>query len=105
MIRKPAADGKLAAVFLHQMDSMRIPGIVRALVFGLIGIWLTFTLPFNITSTSAAGESPTRPTIPSPPAPPALPAPPADFPAFVVPGHEKEMQLLRSLYWLHYEPA
>ncbi|MEA2735334.1 MAG: hypothetical protein QOE14_1785, partial [Humisphaera sp.] len=30
---------------------------------------------------------------------------PADFPAFVVPGHEREMQLLRSLYWLHYQPA
>ncbi len=27
---------------------------------------------------------------------------PADFPGFYVPGYEKEMQLLRELYWLHY---
>ena len=31
--------------------------------------------------------------------------PPADFPRFIVPGHEKQMASLRSLYWLHYEPA
>ena len=30
---------------------------------------------------------------------------PEDFPRFVVPGHEKEMDSLRALYWLHYEPA
>jgi hypothetical protein len=30
---------------------------------------------------------------------------PGDFPQFVVSGHEKEMSLLRELYWLHYQPA
>ncbi len=30
---------------------------------------------------------------------------PEDFPHFAVPGHEKEMDSLRSLFWLHYEPA
>lgn len=30
---------------------------------------------------------------------------PDDFPRFVVPGHEGEMESLRALYWLHYEPA
>jgi len=30
---------------------------------------------------------------------------PEDFPRFVVAGHEKEMESLRALYWLHYEPA
>ncbi len=29
----------------------------------------------------------------------------ADFPRFVVPGHETAMQSLRSLYWLHYESS
>jgi len=27
---------------------------------------------------------------------------PTDFPRFYVPGHEKEMESLRELYWLHY---
>ena len=27
---------------------------------------------------------------------------PSDFPKFSVPGHEKEMETLRELYWLHY---
>mgnify|MGYP005839693043 CR=1 FL=1 len=31
--------------------------------------------------------------------------PPAEFPRFVVPGCEKPMESLRSLYWLHYAPA
>lgn len=30
---------------------------------------------------------------------------PDDFPRFIVPGHEREMETLRALYWLHYEPA
>ena len=30
---------------------------------------------------------------------------PDDFPSFLVPGCEKEMASLRSLFWLHYEPA
>ncbi|MHB8523766.1 MAG: hypothetical protein ACYDH9_23845, partial [Limisphaerales bacterium] len=30
---------------------------------------------------------------------------PEDFPRFVVPGHERQMQSLRDLYWLHYQPA
>lgn len=30
---------------------------------------------------------------------------PEDFPQFMVPGHEKEMESLRALFWLHYEPA
>jgi hypothetical protein len=30
---------------------------------------------------------------------------PDDFPRFIVPGHEKEMDSLRALYWKHYEPA
>src|SRR5262249_24083144 len=28
--------------------------------------------------------------------------PPDDFPRFQVPGHEKEMDTMRELYWLHY---
>jgi hypothetical protein len=38
----------------------------------------------------------------------AAPAPalvPDDFPRFIVPGHEKEMDSLRRLFWLHYQPA
>jgi hypothetical protein len=30
---------------------------------------------------------------------------PDDFPKFIVPGHEKEMESLRALFWLHYKPA
>jgi|GEM_PF-372229 len=30
---------------------------------------------------------------------------PPDFPEFVVPGHEREMALLRQLFWLHYPPS
>jgi len=30
---------------------------------------------------------------------------PEDFPRFIVPGHDKEMESLRALFWLHYEPA
>jgi hypothetical protein len=30
---------------------------------------------------------------------------PDDFPRFVVPGHEQEMESLRRLFWLHYQPA
>ena len=35
------------------------------------------------------------------------PAPsiPDDFPRFVVPGHEQQMESLRRLFWLHYQPA
>lgn len=29
-------------------------------------------------------------------------APPADFPRFLVPGHQQDMDTLRDLYWLHY---
>ncbi len=36
----------------------------------------------------------------------ATPAPvPDDFPRFIVPGHEQEMNSLRRLFWLHYQPA
>lgn len=35
----------------------------------------------------------------------AIAAVPEDFPRFIVPGHEREMESLRALYWLHYEPA
>jgi hypothetical protein len=30
---------------------------------------------------------------------------PDDFPRFIVPGAEKQMASLRSLYWLHYQPS
>ncbi|MFV1968928.1 MAG: hypothetical protein ACC628_26210, partial [Pirellulaceae bacterium] len=30
---------------------------------------------------------------------------PDDFPRFVVPGHEQQMDSLRRLFWLHYQPA
>jgi len=30
---------------------------------------------------------------------------PDDFPRFIVPGHEKGMESLRALYYLHYKPA
>jgi len=36
---------------------------------------------------------------------PAAPSLPEDFPRFVVPRHEKEMDSLRRLFWLHYQPA
>jgi hypothetical protein len=32
-------------------------------------------------------------------------APPDDFPRFIVPGHEAEMESLRNLFWLHYQTA
>ena len=34
-----------------------------------------------------------------------LPSIPEDFPRFVVPGQEREMDSLRRLFWLHYQPA
>ncbi|RIK80583.1 MAG: hypothetical protein DCC67_09215 [Planctomycetota bacterium] len=33
------------------------------------------------------------------------PSIPADFPRFVVPGKEQQMDVLRALFWLHYQPA
>src|SRR5262245_15817009 len=39
------------------------------------------------------------------PAASALAAVPDDFPRFVVPGKEREMEAMRSLFWLHYAPA
>jgi hypothetical protein len=32
-------------------------------------------------------------------------SPPDDFPRFQVPGHEKEMETVRELFWLHYPGA
>ena len=29
--------------------------------------------------------------------------PPANFPQFIVPGHEQQMQTLRDLFWLHHQ--
>jgi len=37
--------------------------------------------------------------------PASAPGVPDDFPRFVVPGCEKEMDSLRRLFWLHYQPA
>jgi glycosyl hydrolase family 65 len=31
--------------------------------------------------------------------------PPDDFPRFLVPSHEREMNALRRLFWLHYQPS
>src|SRR5687768_6574259 len=31
--------------------------------------------------------------------------PPDSFPRFIVPGHEREMDSIRALFWLHYQPA
>lgn len=36
---------------------------------------------------------------------PAAASIPDDFPRFIVPGYEKDMSLLRELFWLHYQPA
>jgi hypothetical protein len=36
---------------------------------------------------------------------PAAPSVPGDFPQFIVPGHEQQMESLRRLFWLHYQPA
>jgi hypothetical protein len=30
---------------------------------------------------------------------------PSDFPQFIVPGHEREMESLRALFWLHYQSS
>jgi hypothetical protein len=35
----------------------------------------------------------------------AFAAPPDDFPRYIVPGHEAEMESLRNLFWLHYKDA
>jgi hypothetical protein len=35
----------------------------------------------------------------------SLAAPPDDFPRYIVPGHESEMDSLRNLYWQHYAIA
>src|SRR6476660_3700056 len=35
----------------------------------------------------------------------SIAAPPDDFPQFIVPGHEAEMESLRNLFWLHYANA
>ena len=37
--------------------------------------------------------------------PGTAPAVPEDFPRFVVPGQERDMESLRRLFWLHYRPA
>jgi len=37
--------------------------------------------------------------------PTTTPSIPEDFPRFVVPHHEAEMDSLRGLFWLHYKPA
>jgi hypothetical protein len=36
---------------------------------------------------------------------PAAAPVPDDFPRFTVPGQEREMESLRALFWLHYEPS
>ena len=54
-----------------------------ALILSLIFLW----------STSLAATAPAAPPIPD------------DFPRFVVPRHEAEMDSLRALFWLHYQPA
>ncbi|GMQ80228.1 MAG: hypothetical protein BMS9Abin04_184 [Planctomycetia bacterium] len=51
-----------------------------------------FALIAVVCQASAAGARPAS-TIPD------------DFPRFTVPGREREMQALRELYWLHYQPA
>ncbi len=33
------------------------------------------------------------------------PSIPDDFPGFIIPGYEEEMESLRGLFWLHYEQA
>ena len=30
---------------------------------------------------------------------------PEDFPRFIVPGRERQMESLRRMFWLHYQPA
>ncbi len=45
------------------------------------------------------------PILVATPAPAAAPAIPDDFPRFIVPGHEQQMESLRALFWLHYQPA
>lgn len=47
----------------------------------------------SLTSVSSFAAEPTTAAIPD------------EFPRFVVPGHEKEMDSLRGLFWLHYQPA
>src|SRR2546425_12783084 len=50
----------------------------------LFALAILLTAPFAISQ---------QPTIPD------------DFPRFIVPGHEKEMDPLRNLFWLHYQNA
>src|SRR5688572_13812679 len=38
-------------------------------------------------------------------APAPIVPPPDSFPRFIVPGHEAEMESIRALFWLHYQPA
>ncbi len=60
----------------------------------LLSIWLSIVLVVG-TSVLAGEDRPARKPM----------SVPEDFPRFVVPGHEREMTLLRELFWLHYQPA
>ncbi|MFO1497247.1 MAG: hypothetical protein U1G07_02425 [Verrucomicrobiota bacterium] len=63
---------------------------MNARIFLAIGVAAAFGMAAN------AEEQPSRsepPTVPD------------DFPRFIVPGWERQLSLLRELFWLHYQPA
>ena len=63
---------------------------------------LTIRLP-ALAAMAIAPLAVLRPTLAEEPRPEDVP--PDDFPRFLVPGHEPEMESLRRLFWLHYRPA
>jgi hypothetical protein len=59
-------------------------------------VMLSASLCFSAIATKAAAPSDTSDRVETVP---------ADFPRFIVPGSEREMELLRELFWLHYQSA
>jgi hypothetical protein len=72
------------------MNSLKLAPLIQFLrPLSYFAVWLL-----------AAGAAPAQPAAAPKPA-----GVPEDFPLFAVPGHDKEMQSLRALFWLHYQPA
>lgn len=63
---------------------------------------LTLRLP-ALAAMAIAPLAVLRPALAEEPRPEDVP--PDDFPRFLVPGHEPEMESLRLLFWRHYRPA
>lgn len=76
-----------SAFYAPPAPSLRRRGVLGAPCFA-------FVMAMALLAHGASAQPPASgPTIPE------------DFPRFIVPGHEQEMDSLRALFWLHYQPA